>query len=113
MQAAFDFASATLDRAAANISAGLPPLARNSDPSTSHGAADQAKELQARHHRIIVAALHQHGPCGKDRLAVLTNLTGVQVCRRLSELDSLGLAKPTGRTVKSTAGRAEREWWAV
>lgn len=28
MQAAFDFASTTLDRAAANIATGLPPLAR-------------------------------------------------------------------------------------
>jgi hypothetical protein len=89
------------------------PLARNSDPGTSHAAADAAKDLQARHHRIILAALEQHGPAGKDRLAALTCLTGVQVCRRLSELDGLGLAKPTGKTVKSTAGRAEREWEAV
>jgi len=36
------------------------PLARNSDPSTSHAAADDAKQLQARHHRIIVACLKHH-----------------------------------------------------
>lgn len=89
------------------------PLARNSDPGTSHAAADAAHELQARHHRIILTALREHGPAGKDRLAALTCLTGVQVCRRLSELDSLGLAKPTGKTVKSTSGRQEREWRAV
>lgn len=90
-----------------------PPLARSSDPSTSHAAADSARELQARHHLIILEALHEHGPAGKDRLAALTCLTGVQVCRRLSELDLLGLAKPTGKAVKSTAGRSEREWRAV
>lgn len=86
------------------------PLARSSDPGTSHGAADEAKQLQARHHRIILAALEAHGPAGKDRLAVLTALTGVQVCRRLVELERAGRIKWTGKTVKSTAGRAEREW---
>lgn len=89
------------------------PLARNSDPTTSHAAADQARELQARHHRIILACLREHGPLGKDGIAARTLLTGVQVCRRLAELDGLGIAKPTGKTVKSTAGRLEREWWAV
>lgn len=113
MQAAFDFASATLDRAAANISAGLPPLARSSDPSTSHGAADQAKELQARHQRLILDCLRKHGPCGKDAIAARTALTGVQVCRRTFELDGAGLIRDTGRKVKSTAGRLEREWEAV
>jgi hypothetical protein len=86
------------------------PLARSDDPATSHAAAASAKELQARHHRIILGALEQHGPCGKDRLAALTALTGVQICRRLGELERVGKAEPTGRNVTSTAGRAEREW---
>ena len=86
------------------------PLARSSDPATSHAAADSARELQARHHRIILAALEAHGAAGKDRLAVLTSLTGVQVCRRLVELERMGKAAPTGKTVTSTAGRQEREW---
>lgn len=86
------------------------PLARSSDPSTSHGAADEAKQLQARHHRVILECLRTHGPCGKDRIAALTHLTGVQVCRRTYELKGLKLIKWTGKTVKSTAGRAEREW---
>ena len=85
-------------------------MARSTDPATSHAAAHAARELQARHHRLILAALEQHGAAGKDRLAVLTALTGVQVCRRLGELQKLGLIRETGRTVKSTAGRAEREW---
>ena len=113
MHAAFEFASATLNRAEANISAGLPPLARSSDPSTSHGAADAAKELQARHHRLILDCLRKHGPCGKDAIAARTALTGVQVCRRTFELYGAGLIRATGRTVQSTAGRKEREWEAV
>jgi len=86
------------------------PLARASDPVTSHAAADSARELQARHHRIILAALEAHGPAGKDRIATLTALTGVQICRRLVELERMGKAKTTGRNVTSTAGRQEREW---
>ena len=89
------------------------PGARQSDPFTSHQAATQAKELAARHHRIILGALEVHGPAGKDRIAALTSLTGVAVCRRLSELHKSGQIAPTGKTVQSTAGRAEREWSLV
>ena len=86
------------------------PAARVRDPETSHQAAAQAKELAARHHRIILACLEAHGPAGKDRIAALTSLTGVAVCRRLSELHKAGKIIPTGKNVQSTAGRAEREW---
>jgi hypothetical protein len=43
----------------------------------------------------------------------LTCLSGVAVCRRLSELQKAGRITPTGRNVQSTAGRAEREWRLV
>jgi hypothetical protein len=85
------------------------PAARRSDPETSHQAAESAKELAARHHRIILGALRR-GPAGKDRIGTLTSLTGVQVCRRLTELHRAGQIEPTGKTVASTAGRQEREW---
>ena len=90
-----------------------PPEARRADPATSHQAAHSARELQARHHRIILDALRQHGAAGKDRIAALTCLSGVQVCRRLGELERAGQIKPTGRTVTSTSGRQEREWGMV
>lgn len=88
------------------------PAARSTDPGTSHEAALSAKELAERHARIILEALRTHGPCGKDRIAALTRLTGVQVCRRLPELQRAGLIEETGKTVTSTAGRKEREWRA-
>jgi len=88
----------------------LAPGARLHDPDTSKQAAAQAKELAARHHRIILAALEAHGPSGKDRIAALTSLTGVAVCRRLSELAKAGRIATTGRNVQSTSGRSEREW---
>lgn len=88
----------------------LEPMARRSDPVTSHLAAAQAKETQAKHHRVILAALEQHVACGKDRIAAMTSLNGVQVCRRLTELQRLSKIKWTGRYVTSTSGRQEREW---
>lgn len=87
------------------------PAARKSDPETSKQAASQARELAARHHRLILDVLQQHGPLGKDGIAArLRGLDGVAVCRRLTELQRAGKITPTGRNVQSTAGRAEREW---
>lgn len=86
------------------------PMARMRDPGTSHMAAAQAKELAKRHNRLILDALHMHGPLGKDGIASRTMLTGVQVARRLSDLEKAGMATPTGKTVASTTGRSEREW---
>jgi predicted ArsR family transcriptional regulator len=86
------------------------PLARRTDPATSHQAASQAKELRIRHHGVIMACLFRHGPLGKDGIAARTRLDGVAVCRRLTELERAGLIVQTGKNVQSTAGRAEREW---
>ncbi len=73
------------------------PLARARDPATSHQAADSAKALQAHHQRVILDCLKCHGPCGKDRIAALTRLSGVQVARRTVELERDGLIRWTGR----------------
>ena len=90
------------------------PMARRRDPITSHLAAEQAKEMAQRHHALILAVLRKHGPLGKDGIASrLRGLDGVAVCRRLTELQRLGEITATGQTVKSSAGRAEREWRAV
>ena len=90
-----------------------PPRARVRDPQTSHQAAMQAVDLQADHCALILECLRKHGPLGKDGIASRTRLDGVQTCRRLVELDRAKLIRWTGRTVKSTAGRNEREWVAA
>lgn len=87
-----------------------PPLARNTDPSTSHAAADAAHGLSAAHERLILGALREHGPMGKDAIAQRIGLHGHQVCKRMSALARAQLVKPTGRTVPSLAGRLETEW---
>jgi predicted ArsR family transcriptional regulator len=86
------------------------PLARNTDPSTSHEAAQLALNFQAQHHRNILDALRVHGPMGKDTIGARAGLTGVQVSRRLAELEKLKKVRATGTLVRSNSGRAEREW---
>ena len=85
--------------------------ARNTDPVTSHMAADQVK-TPTKHFQIIHLALIQHGPMGKDQIALKTGLDANAVARRLPELQRLGLAVTTGKLVESKAGRKEREWKA-
>lgn len=85
------------------------PRARRSDPVTSHLAAASAKGLAQQHQILILGAL-MAGPMGVDRIAATTRLTTYQVSKRMSELERSGAAKPTGKTVLSTAGRAQREW---
>lgn len=89
------------------------PLARNSDPITSHAAADEAKALRHEHQALILDCLKHQGPAGKDAIARRTGLTGVQVCRRLPELAHAFLIRETGANVRSDSGRAEREWEVV
>jgi len=89
------------------------PGARKRDPATSHAAAAAAGRLSQDHQAMILRVLKDYGPMGKDRIAALAGLTGVQVCRRLPELREAGLIEPTGKTVPSSAGRAEREFRSV
>lgn len=86
-------------------------LARQTDPATSHIAAQMAIVFIEDHCSLILAALHQ-GPAGKTALAEATGLDHVAIARRLPELERQGKARPTGRTVRSGAGRPEREWAA-
>lgn len=86
---------------------------RSSDPVTSYEAADAAKDLASKHFSTIVDCLQAHGPLGKDGIARHSGLDANQVARRLNELEKMNLIQLTGRTVKSQAGRNEREWGAV
>lgn len=88
------------------------PRAPARDPHTSHEAASQAKELQAQHSKLIVSTLKRFGPSGVDRIAALTRLTSYQISKRMKELQKAGAIEETGETVKSLAGRAQREWKA-
>ena len=73
-------------------------------------AADAAPVFAKKHVISILECLAKHGPLGKDGIAKLTGLDGVQISRRLPELQKDGLILLTGKTVKSSTGNQEREW---
>lgn len=81
--------------------------ARNTDPDTSHEAANSI-DFRNKHFKVILYVLTN--PMGKDGIAKLSGLSGEQVCRRLTEMERLKLVRPTGKKVKSDAGCNEREW---
>jgi len=86
----------------------MQALARSTDPSQCHEAANRARRFSASHRDRIVAALKQHGPRTAHELEPLTGLTVVQVDRRRVELVSMGLVRllPELRPTP-TGGRAQ------
>jgi hypothetical protein len=93
------------------------PVARSRkmDPVSSRTAAARALAAGTieRHRGVILAALRKQGPAGKDGIASRCRLDGVEVCRRLSEMQRAGLVELTGNMVPSARGNPEREWRAV
>jgi len=80
------------------------PLARSSDPVTSHEAARRAPVAA---HRVRVLEALRSGPAGQTEIARRCGLLPHEVNKRLADLEKLGQAEPTGRKV---AGGREREW---
>jgi hypothetical protein len=68
-------------------------LARNTDPVTSHMAADRSKSFAPTHCSQIMAVLLQDVATAA-RISELTGLTVVQIDRRLPELERRGFARP-------------------
>ena len=88
----------------------MTPLARNTDPFTSHQAAART-EFRARHIATIYAAL-KTGPMTKDEIADRTNLDHVAVARRMTEMEAKGLVRRTDLTRPSKTGRECTVWEA-
>lgn len=89
------------------------PLARGNDPLTSFQAADSAKAFIRTHERDIVNALKSLGAMGVDEIAESIALYPHAVGKRMTALHKRGEVELTGRTVKSSSGRNQREWMAV
>jgi predicted ArsR family transcriptional regulator len=86
------------------------PRARTDDPDTSHAAAAQATDLAAHHHSMIINSLKMPGTIYD--IADRTGLNATQVARRMSELESMSLARAEGKAEGRT-GRMCRVWWKV
>ena len=84
---------------------------RTSDPATSHEAAASITDVSS-HYAQILEALSTIGPLGKDGISFYSRLDPNQIARRLNEMEKIGLIRLTGKTVKSNAGRQERQWTA-
>ncbi len=93
-----------LDRFFPNL---LFPRVRNTDPITSHMAADQAADLATKHHGIILQALEQPGTIYD--IAARTDLDHNAVARRMSELERMDLVFTEGKK-KGASGRMCRVW---
>jgi predicted ArsR family transcriptional regulator len=70
-----------------------PPLARRTDPQTSHAAAARAALFTGDHETRILAAVDRAGAQGATakEIATATGLTDVQVNRRLCRMGDRGL----------------------
>lgn len=89
------------------------PLARNTDPITSHMAADSAAKFNQSHADRILAALRQQGPSTAHELEKASGLTVVQIDRRLIEIERQGHARRTKETRRTPTGGRAFVWEAV
>lgn len=101
--------------AAAHSSCYQPPLARKTDPSTSHAAAADAKRgadtLRAR----CLSALRELGErgCTDFELADLVGSQQTSAGKRRGELVAAGLVVNSGRTAPAPSGSQAIIWIAV
>lgn len=67
-------------------------LARNTDPDTSHAAAEDSGKTRARHHRVIMDAFHKRPEekMTSEEVSERVYLTHDQVWRRMNELCDAG-----------------------
>lgn len=95
------WASMPLGRAAA------APLARRTDPETSHEAA-RSRTLSGQ--KLAVYEALRLGPAGQSEIGRRIGLDAHRVNKRLSDLEREGLAAPTGEEVRNVGGHLERVW---
>jgi predicted ArsR family transcriptional regulator len=89
-------------------------LARNSDPATSHMAAERVREFAPTHRGDILRVLSLKGPMTVDQIAYEAGLPSQAVNKRLPELQRLGMAVPVeGEIRPSASGRMARVWSAA
>jgi predicted ArsR family transcriptional regulator len=91
----------------------INPLARRTDPVTSHEAARMASEFAGTHCARIHAALIQCGPMDPEQIGAMVGMDGYQCRKRLSDLKKAGNAEPTGEVVPTRSGRSQRVWRAL
>lgn len=86
------------------------PRARTTDPETSHAAARSMTGTASEHRERILGVLEVHGDLTSEQIGEHCGMSSVQVCRRMKELERLGLAEPTSEQRRTQSGRMARVW---
>ena len=88
------------------------PLARATDPGTSHMAAERVVEFLGTHDAIILAVLRRRPFSGftSEQIADRCSLTQAQVARRMKQLADAGLVLRTGETTTQRSDRDATVW---
>lgn len=90
------------------------PLARATDPLTSHEAAARVAEFASAHHQRVMDALRRAGGrAGAEQIGWLASMEPHAVRRRLPELQAMGVIRPTEERAMTRSGRRERIWVVV
>jgi DNA-binding transcriptional regulator GbsR (MarR family) len=85
----------------------MNPLARTTDPDTSHMAARRALLFGGSHRVLILACLRLHGNMTAHEMEKHTGLSYVQIDRRMHELVKAKLVIDSGvRRATPTGGKA-------
>lgn len=91
----------------------MRPLARSTDPITSHIAAANASGFAATHRAMILTVLEEYGPMTSYEIAAnIPGLVAHQILKRLPELQRQGLIATTGET-RPTGRTFSRVWRIV
>ena len=88
-------------------------LRRRTDPKTSDAAASSAKELRAKHHKIIIGALRESGDMTSEQISDIVSLDYWAVARRMRELCDANLIVETGQVRRNRSGRQATVWRVV
>ena len=89
------------------------PIARNSDPSTSHEAAAKIKPVRATQQRAILAGLQKFPNHTSAELAQRLHMDRYVVARRLPELRAALLVKSCEARSCAVTGHRAMVWRAV
>lgn len=91
------------------------PLARKTDPDTSHAAAceyrDSGKLTQSK--AAVLTAVRKRGGLTAVELALMANLDRYEVSRRLADLRKAGLIRCGESRLCDVHQRKMQTWWAV
>lgn len=86
------------------------PLARNSDPETSHQAGRSMELIIGNQHQKIISTLERGIPFAAEQIE---KIIGFSVWRRMNELEKAGIIEKTGEQHKNNSGRMANKYRLV